>query len=185
MVLLKAGFCGKCLLRSTDAIIPRNCGALSHHPKSIGQRSLHFLRPVSLLTVLRRPIHTQEFKPFVPPAPTSLPKTRTSRTYPRVRKWSRRLIYLTLGGAIVYGVDQYFLYASVTRTMRTFIISLTVGLDYKINFRPHPWFVESLPALHARNAERLFSLLGTNGGLYLKIGQAIAMQVFNPAQDQA
>ncbi|KAL9612289.1 MAG: hypothetical protein Q9167_003113 [Letrouitia subvulpina] len=60
--------------------------------------------------------------------------------------------------------------------MRTFIISLTVGLDYKINFRPHPWFVESLPALHARNAERLFSLLGTNGGLYLKIGQAIAMQ---------
>lgn len=180
MILLKAGFCGKCLLRSANAITSRNCGALSHHPKNIGQRSQRFLRRASPLTRLRRPIHTQEFKPFVPPEPNSLPKTRTSRAYRRVRKWTRRLVYLTLGGAIVYGVDQYFLYASVTRTMRTFVISLTVGLDYKMNFRPHPWFVESLPALHARNAERLFSLLGTNGGLYLKIGQAIAMQVFYP-----
>jgi aarF domain-containing kinase len=30
--------------------------------------------------------------------------------------------------------------------------------------------------LHNRNAERLFNLLRSNGGLYLKIGQAIAMQ---------
>ena len=30
--------------------------------------------------------------------------------------------------------------------------------------------------LHARNATRLFDLLRVNGGLYLKIGQAIAMQ---------
>ncbi|KAL8897302.1 MAG: hypothetical protein Q9192_002653 [Flavoplaca navasiana] len=35
---------------------------------------------------------------------------------------------------------------------------------------------DSIQALHARNAERLFDLLRTNGGLYLKIGQAIAMQ---------
>jgi aarF domain-containing kinase len=51
-----------------------------------------------------------------------------------------------------------------------------VGLDYKINFRAHPLLVTSIEALHARNAERVFNLLSTNGGLYLKIGQAIAMQ---------
>ncbi|KAI4143835.1 MAG: hypothetical protein L6R39_004429 [Caloplaca ligustica] len=53
---------------------------------------------------------------------------------------------------------------------------LVVASDYKINFRPHPPLADSIQALHARNAERLFDLLRTNGGLYLKIGQAIAMQ---------
>jgi len=44
------------------------------------------------------------------------------------------------------------------------------------DFREHPPLADSIEALHARNAERLFNLLHTNGGLYLKIGQAIAMQ---------
>lgn len=51
-----------------------------------------------------------------------------------------------------------------------------MAVDYKINFRPHPPLAESIPALHNRNAERLFDLLRANGGLYLKMGQAIAMQ---------
>ncbi|KAL9088339.1 MAG: hypothetical protein Q9165_006264 [Trypethelium subeluteriae] len=50
------------------------------------------------------------------------------------------------------------------------------ALDYKINFRAHPPFAKSIKDLHARNAEMLCNLLSTNGGLYLKIGQAIAMQ---------
>ena len=49
-------------------------------------------------------------------------------------------------------------------------------MDYKINFRAHPPLASSIEALHARNAERVFELLRSNGGLYLKIGQAIAMQ---------
>lgn len=49
-------------------------------------------------------------------------------------------------------------------------------MDYKINFRAHPPFANSLEEVHYRNAERVFNLLRTNGGLYLKIGQAIAMQ---------
>lgn len=60
--------------------------------------------------------------------------------------------------------------------MRTFATSLLVALDYKINFRPEAVVTGSVPELHARNAERLFDLLRSNGGLYLKIGQAIAMQ---------
>lgn len=51
-----------------------------------------------------------------------------------------------------------------------------VALDYKLNFRAHPLFGGEIDDLHRRNAERLFGLLHQNGGLYLKIGQAIAMQ---------
>jgi aarF domain-containing kinase len=51
-----------------------------------------------------------------------------------------------------------------------------VGFDYKINFRPNPPFADSIEELHGRNAQRIFDLIRTNGGLYLKIGQAIAMQ---------
>ncbi|MCJ1458530.1 hypothetical protein MMC28_008903 [Mycoblastus sanguinarius] len=69
-----------------------------------------------------------------------------------------------------------FYASSITRSARTFGLGLVVALDYKINFRPHPPLAPSIPALHARNAERLSDLLRANGGLYLKIGQAIAMQ---------
>lgn len=55
-------------------------------------------------------------------------------------------------------------------------LGLVVAIDYKVNFRAHPPFANSVEEVHARNAERLFHLLRTNGGLYLKIGQAIAMQ---------
>lgn len=75
-------------------------------------------------------------------------------------------------------------------------MGLLVALDYKLNFRPEGPLI-SLPAwlggrkrgedgdgvggghlheVHARNAARLSELLRANGGLYLKIGQAIAMQ---------
>lgn len=53
---------------------------------------------------------------------------------------------------------------------------MIAALDYKINFRPEPWTGGSVADLHLRNAERLCDLLRANGGLYLKIGQAIAMQ---------
>ena len=49
-------------------------------------------------------------------------------------------------------------------------------MDYNINFRPDPWIGDTVADLHARSAKRVFELLRANGGLYLKIGQAIAMQ---------
>ena len=79
----------------------------------------------------------------------------------------------------------------MARSLRTFGIGLLVAADYKLNFRAEPILPltigtsgagvkhgegEGIPELHRRNAERLFELLRHNGGLYLKIGQAIAMQ---------
>lgn len=123
-----------------------------------------------------RCLQTQHFQPFVPPPPSSLPKPAPPKVYHRLRKWTRRLVYLAVGTGVIYAVDRQFIASSLTRSARTFGLGLVVALDYKINFRPHPPLAESIAALHVRNAERLFDLLRANGGLYLKIGQAIAMQ---------
>ncbi|KAJ4286698.1 hypothetical protein N0V90_012950 [Kalmusia sp. IMI 367209] len=73
-------------------------------------------------------------------------------------------------------MDREFNASALTRSFRTFKTGLVIGLDYKINFRAHPPLANSIEELHARNAQRIFDLLRYNGGLYLKIGQAIAMQ---------
>ena len=123
-----------------------------------------------------RPLQTQQFQPFVPPSPNSLGKPTPAKSYRRTRRWFRRLIYLVAGTGVLYGVDRQFYASSIARSVRTFGLGFIVALDYKINFRPNPPLAPSIPALHARNAERLAGLLQSNGGLYLKIGQAIAMQ---------
>jgi aarF domain-containing kinase len=88
----------------------------------------------------------------------------------------RRLAAISALLGTGYLVDKLVYSSSITRSLRTFKTGLTIGLDYKINFRAHPLFVNSIEELHARNAQRIFDLLRYNGGLYLKIGQAIAMQ---------
>ncbi|KKK15574.1 hypothetical protein ARAM_007434 [Aspergillus rambellii] len=103
-------------------------------------------------------------------------QTTPAKTYTRTRRWLRRLFYLSLVTGVAYTVDTQFNAASLTRTARTFTLGLLVAVDYKVNFRPNPPLASSIAAVHARNAERLSNLLRQNGGLYLKIGQAIAMQ---------
>ncbi|KAL2866994.1 ABC1 kinase family protein [Aspergillus lucknowensis] len=125
---------------------------------------------------LRRYVHSSEFQPFVPPSPSSLGKPTPAKTYPRARKWFRRLFYLSLTTGVIYVLDTQFYASSITRTTRTFALGVLVAVDYKVNFRPNPPLADSIADVHARNAERLSSLLRQNGGLYLKIGQAIAMQ---------
>ena len=123
-----------------------------------------------------RYLQTQQFQPFAPPSPSSLGSPTPAKSYRRTKKWVRRLIYLALGTGVLYGIDKQFYASSITRSVRTFGLGLVVALDYKINFRANPPLAASIQALHARNAERLAGLLQSNGGLYLKIGQAIAMQ---------
>lgn len=169
MAFAGIGLCARCLARSSN---PKPLQAVLRKPYTA--RSLE--SPLVPRTV-KRHIQSQEFKPFVPPSPSSLPKAAPPKNYRRTRKWSRRLLYLALGLGATYEFDQHFWYASLTRSARTFWLSLVVATDYKINFRAQPWLYDSIQDLHLRNAERLFHLLRTNGGLYLKIGQAIAMQV--------
>ncbi|EGD92823.1 ABC1 domain-containing protein [Trichophyton tonsurans CBS 112818] len=133
-------------------------------------------RRSSHLPSYQRSIHSQQFQPFVPPSPESLGKPSRAKTYPRTRKWLRRLFYTGASLSALYILDNQFNASCITRTTRTFALGLFVALDYKINFRPNPPLAKSIAAVHARSAERLSVLLRENGGLYLKIGQAIAMQ---------
>lgn len=157
MVRPALGLCTGCIRRSKDT---RSLPKFNHSPPS----------------PFRRFLQTQQFQPFAPPNPSSLPKAAPPKTFRRSRRWARRLVYLALGTGVLYGLDRQYYASSITRSARTFGLGLIVALDYKINFRPHPPLAPSIEALHARNAERLAGLLQLNGGLYLKIGQAIAMQ---------
>lgn len=138
------------------------------HPSSLGTRCIRFSHPP--LRLPRRLIHSRQFQPFVPPSPESLGKAQKAKQYPRTLRWLRRLFYAAAVLGTGYVVDRTFYASSLGRSARTFATGLFVALDYKVNFREKPWFGESIADLHRRSAERLFTLLRENGGLYLKIG---------------
>lgn len=121
------------------------------------------------------------FQPLRPPAPSSLGGPRPARSFRRARRWARRLLVLCALLSAGYLADRRLFASGVARSLRTFGTGLLVAADYKLNFRPEPLPLVGartggIPELHRRSAERLFGLLRGNGGLYLKIGQAIAMQ---------
>lgn len=156
--------CRRCIARLNSPIPYRSTSIpslLSRH-LARSQKSFHSRAPSA--------------SPIVPPNPAELPKATPAKHYVRTRKWLRRLVWASLFAGGVLALDHQFYASSLQRSLRTFGLGLLIGFDYKINFRPHPPLADSIEALHARTAERVFNLLRTNGGLYLKIGQAIAMQ---------
>ncbi|KAF7970834.1 hypothetical protein HWV62_22784 [Athelia sp. TMB] len=89
----------------------------------------------------------------------------------RLQKYARRTAYFALGVGGVYVVDRTFNASSVSRNFRTLWTCALISLDYKLNFTAeHP---ERIPDIHQRVADRMYSLFTENGGLYIKIGQAI------------
>lgn len=133
--------------------------------------------------IIVRSVHTPgtPFQPVRgPPPPSSLGAPRPARSYRRAQKWGRRLLILTALGGSVYLLDRQIYASGLARSLRTFGTGVIVALDYKLNFRAEPLPLigsdGGIPELHRRSAERMFDLLRHNGGLYLKIGQAIAMQ---------
>ncbi|KAI5801752.1 hypothetical protein DFH27DRAFT_525363 [Peziza echinospora] len=88
---------------------------------------------------------------------------------------TRLFVYVGVALAGIYLVDSNFNYSTLTRTLRTLRTALIITTDYKMNFKQNK-SSEELSLLHSRNADRLVALCTENGGLYQKIGQAIAMQ---------
>jgi aarF domain-containing kinase len=126
--------------------------------------------------IFKRNLQTQQFSAFTPPDPATLAKPKIKKPKRR-RPWLRRTgVVLLVGLPIAFVIDRYGYASSIARSLRTFWTGLVIGVDYKVNFRAHPPFARSLEDVHRRSAERIFHLLRDNGGLYLKIGQAIAMQ---------
>lgn len=115
-----------------------------------------------------------------PPPPSSLGRPQPARSFHRTQRWVRRLAILLAVGSTIYLADRQIYASGLARSLRTFGTGVLVACDYKLNFRAHPLPLigsdGGIPELHRRSAERMFDLLRHNGGLYLKIGQAIAMQ---------
>lgn len=85
---------------------------------------------------------------------------------------------LAVTGTAGYCYDRWFNASAITRSVRCVYNLMYIAIDYKLNFDKS----KDIDALHARSAERLYRLLVTNKGLYIKMGQAIAIQagVFPP-----
>ncbi|KAK6956181.1 hypothetical protein Daesc_001454 [Daldinia eschscholtzii] len=141
--------------------------ALVRHRLPSHARGLHQARSIQTRS---------SFEPLRPPSPSSLGKPQAARDFKRSRKWGRRLLIFSAVTGTVYVIDNQAFAAGIRRSLRTFATGLWVALDYKINFRAEPLTGGTIEDLHMRSAEKLFNLLRANGGLYLKIGQAIAMQ---------
>ncbi|KAI0665718.1 ABC1 family-domain-containing protein [Trametes maxima] len=89
----------------------------------------------------------------------------------RGRRYARRAAFVLLGLGVAYEVDRQFNASAIRRNLRTVWTCLAIALDYKLNFKPEK--AHEIPALQERVAERVYNLLTSNGGLYIKIGQAI------------
>ena len=178
MFRLPAPSCGQCAFR----ILKHRSSTTRELARTTTTQRLAFStrpltkRPTSPPTSLSFRRLQSQFQPLRPPTLEELGRAAPAKTYRHTRKWLRRLIRLAIASGIILGLDTYFYDACITRSVRTFYTGLYVAIDYKINFQAEPWFGDSVADLHARSARRLFELLSANGGLYLKIGQAIAMQ---------
>ncbi|KAL3293927.1 abc1 domain protein [Colletotrichum asianum] len=90
----------------------------------------------------------------------------------------RKLLYLLGGlGLAGYATDRFYLGSVGMRSARAYGTMALVGLDYKLHLGSEP-YIAGVPidVLHERNARRVCDMLKSNGGLYLKAGQAMAMQ---------
>lgn len=92
-------------------------------------------------------------------------------------KSGRRLrnvgILLSVGVGI-WAIDTQFNASALTRTARTFYNGAIIAIDFKMNFNPDN--ADAIDALHERVAKRMHYVCVTNGGLYIKFAQALAMQ---------
>lgn len=160
----------------------RTCASVNTSSRGLVPASATTTTKPTLSPLLRTPLGRRyaqtgsQFEPLLPPSPESLGAPKTAREFGRSRKWLRRMLVLGAVGGAGYLVDRQVYASGLGRSLRTFGSGIYVALDYKLNFRPEPLLGGSIDDLHRRSAERLFDLLRVNGGLYLKIGQAIAMQ---------
>ncbi|KAI6152704.1 ABC1 family-domain-containing protein [Pisolithus thermaeus] len=99
--------------------------------------------------------------------------------------YSRRTALAVVGLGVLWFTDKQLNASAVARNVRTLWTCTLVTLDYKLNFQPEK--AHQIPQLHERVADRIYNLLTSNGGLYIKLGQAIganAALMPRPMQDR-
>ncbi|CAG7853378.1 ABC1 family protein C10F6.14c [Serendipita indica DSM 11827] len=94
-------------------------------------------------------------------------------------KWTRKTIRWSLVTSGLVGLafawDYFYGAHTLERNTRTLWNGLMLVLDYKLNYDPNN--LDKMNNVHERAAARLLHVCKKNGGLYVKAGQAIGIQV--------
>ncbi|SCV72202.1 BQ2448_4896 [Microbotryum intermedium] len=107
----------------------------------------------------------------------SYSSSATPKDPPRPSNWPKRArnSAIVVGlGLVVYAWDRTYHASALTRTARTAYVGAVMALDFKLNFNPDN--STAIDALHERVAHRINDLCVTNGGLYIKLAQSLAIQ---------
>ncbi|KAI6782249.1 uncharacterized protein J7T54_008335 [Emericellopsis cladophorae] len=111
------------------------------------------------------------------------PKKKRSRAVDFVEatkrlRWHWKVLIVLFELTIIeYLADKFFLGGTEYRTVVACGTLVRIALDYKLHYGPASWLSRHEDEdLHQRNAQRLCVMMKYNGGLYLKGGQALAMQ---------
>lgn len=115
------------------------------------------------------------FDPRIVPPPSELSQPGKKAS----SKWLRRGQRVAVVGALAWAYDKYFNASSISRSLRCIYDIMFIGIDYRLNFKEG----RDIDALLDRSADRLYNLLIANKGLYIKMGQAIAVEagIFPPS----
>lgn len=114
---------------------------------------------------------TQFTSRIVPDPSTLKPPLPKSHKRRRVPYKTLALLTTSLAGVTVYDRLNG---KCLSRTLRTGAAGVILAVDYKMNFNPKN--ADGIMALHERAAQRIYDVIVANGGLYIKIGQTLAMQ---------
>lgn len=94
---------------------------------------------------------------------------------PARHHWFRNSFLSIAGlGLTAYAYDNTLGDGVSNRVIRSLSTLLLISFDYKLHFDAD----HDVAALHERNSQRLYDLITRNGGMYIKVGQMIAIQGF-------
>lgn len=106
----------------------------------------------------------------------------------------RGVAAVVAGGSAGYAYDYHFKYQRLHRNMRSLVAAVLTVYDYKICYSKAQT-PEDESRIHDRVAKRWFDVCSTNGGLYVKLGQAVTtmghvlppeyLEYFTKLHDQA
>ncbi|KAK9371964.1 ABC1 family-domain-containing protein [Lipomyces chichibuensis] len=127
-------------------------------------------RQVRSIAIL--PPKREQFSPITAIPPTNLKPPQITKSRKKWPRWQRTLMLTGTVIGLTFAYDYYVNESSLYRNLKCVVVLSIVAVDYKLNFNEG----KDIDALHTRVANRVYNLIASNGGLYIKMGQALAMQ---------
>jgi aarF domain-containing kinase len=95
-----------------------------------------------------------------------------NNTNKRLKFWHKLAIGIIGSTSLIYLGDSYLGHGIIKRNFKSIYTLIALSIDYKLHFNEN----YDVDILHERNAQRLYDLIIENKGLYIKLGQMIAVQ---------